>query len=243
MRNWNGKRYWLVGASEGLGAAVAHRLSKMGVRLVLSARSEDRLQELADSLPGMAEVVAVDITDSAALEAAAEQIGDVDGVIHMAGVYWPFGATEWNAEQANTMADVNFTGAMRLAGVVVPRMLAAGKGHFVMTGSLSGYRGLPGAAAYSASKAGVMVLAESLYSDLRKTKVQVQLLNPGFIKTRLTEKNDFKMPFLMEADDAARVYVEHMSGDNFKRSFPTLFSWFFRGGLMLPDGLYYKLFS
>ena len=113
----------------------------------------------------------------------------------------------------------------------------------MLTGSLSGYRGLPGAAAYSASKAGVMVLAESLYSDLRKTGVEVQLLNPGFIRTRLTDKNDFKMPFLMEPEEAARVYVEHMSGDAFKRSFPTLFSWVFRGGLMLPDGIYYKLFS
>ncbi len=243
MRQWNGKRYWLVGASEGLGAALAHRLSKMGVSLVLSARSEDRLQELAQSLPGRAEVVTLDVTDLESLAAAAERIGDVDGVVHLAGVYWPFAAQEWDAEKANTMADVNFTGAMRLAGVVVPRMLAAGKGHLVFTGSLSGYRGLPGAAAYSASKAGVMVLAESLYCDLRKTPVEVQLLNPGFIKTRLTEKNDFTMPFLMEADDAARVYVEHMSGDNFKHSYPTLFSWLFRGGLMLPDGLWYKLFS
>ncbi|MGY9047818.1 hypothetical protein P775_20560 [Puniceibacterium antarcticum] len=243
MREWNGKRYWLVGASEGLGAALAHQMSKMGVSLVLSARSEERLHELAQALPGRAEVVPVDVTDANALEAAAVRIGDVDGVIHMAGVYWPFGAQEWDVEKANTMADVNFTGAMRLAGVVVPRMLARGKGHFVLTGSLSGYRGLPGSAAYSASKAGVMVLAESLYCDLRKTSVEVQLLNPGFIKTRLTEKNDFKMPFIMDPEEAARIYVEHMSGDTFKRSFPTLFSWFFRGGLMLPDGLYYKLFS
>lgn len=243
MKEWVGKRYWLVGASEGLGEALAHQLSRAGIELVLSARNADRLSALSNALPGKAQVAPVDITDGEALEHAARAIGDVDGVVHMAGVYWPFAAQAWDSAQANMMADVNFTGAMRLMGVVVPRMVARGQGHIVLTGSLSGFRGLPGAAPYVSSKAGVMALAESLHADLRRSGVQVQLVNPGFIKTRLTEKNDFAMPFIMEPEAAARAYFEHMNTDRFKRSFPTAFSLVFRGSQFLPDWLYYRLFA
>ncbi|MGP6088459.1 SDR family NAD(P)-dependent oxidoreductase [Antarctobacter jejuensis] len=243
MRQWRGKKYWLVGASEGLGEALARRLSAEGVELILSARSEDKLKALAEALPGPAQVEPVDVTDAEALEAVASRIGAFDGVIQVAGVYWPFGAQDWDADKANTMADVNFTGAMRLAGVVVPRFVARGQGHFVLTGSLSGYRGLPGAAAYVSSKAGVMALAESLYADLRKTGVQMQLLIPGYIRTRLTEKNDFSMPFIMDPEDAAEVCFKHMSGTGFQRAFPRGFSLLFRGSQFLPDWLYFRLFA
>ena len=243
MIDWAGKRYWLVGASEGLGAALAHKMSAAGVQLVLSARSEDKLHDLAESLPGKAEVVTVDVSDADSVKAAAEKVGEIDGVVQIAGVYWPFGAKDWDADQATAMADINFTGAMRLIGAVVPKFVERDAGHIVLTGSLSGFRGLPGAAAYTSSKAGVMTLAESLYADLHKTNVRVQLVNPGFVKTRLTDKNDFNMPFIMEPEDAAREYFEHMNTDAFKRSFPTVFSWVFRGSQFLPDWLYYRLFA
>ncbi|MEL7089456.1 MAG: SDR family NAD(P)-dependent oxidoreductase, partial [Planctomycetota bacterium] len=114
--------------------------------------------------------------------------------------------------------------------------------HVVIAGSLSGFRGLPGAIGYGASKAAVMSLAETMYADLRGSGVEVQLVNPGFVKTRLTDKNEFSMPFLMEPEDAAREIVEHMMMGGFKRSFPTLFSWLFRGSQFLPDWLYYRVF-
>jgi short-subunit dehydrogenase len=243
VRDWAGKKYWLVGASEGLGEALAHKMSAAGVHLILSARSEDKLNALAKALPGRADVVPVDVSDLDSVKAAADAVGDIDGLVQIAGVYWPFGAKNWDMEQAVAMADVNYTGAMRLVGAVMPKFVERDAGHIVLTGSLSGFRGLPGAAAYTSSKAGVMTLAESLYADLRKTNVSVQLVNPGFVKTRLTEKNDFKMPFIMEPEDAAREYFEHMTSDSFKRSFPTFFSWVFRGSQFLPDWLYYRLFA
>ncbi|MBM2323003.1 MULTISPECIES: SDR family NAD(P)-dependent oxidoreductase [Marivita] len=243
MIEWAGKRYWLVGASEGLGAALAHKMSAAGVHLILSARSEDKLNALAASLPGKSEVVTVDVSDTESVKAATAAVGDIDGIVQIAGVYWPFGANNWDADQAIAMADINFTGAMRLMGAVVPKFVERDAGHIVLTGSLSGFRGLPGAAAYTSSKAGVMTLAESLYADLHKTNVRVQLVNPGFVKTRLTDKNDFNMPFIMEPEDAAREFFEHMNTDAFKRSFPTLFSWVFRGSQFLPDWLYYRLFA
>lgn len=243
MNRWQGKTYWLVGASEGLGEALAHRLSRAGVTLILSARSEDKLRALAAALPGAAQVEPVDVSDAEALEQLASRIGEFDGVIQIAAVYWPFGAQDWDADKANTMADVNFTGAMRLAGVAIPRFIQRDQGHFVLTGSLSGYRGLPGAAAYVSSKAGVMALAESLYADLRKTGVTVQLLVPGYIRTRLTEKNSFAMPFIMDPEDAAEVCFKHMSGRRFQRAFPRVFSLLFRGSQLLPDWLYFRLFA
>lgn len=243
MREWRGKRYWLVGASEGLGEALAHGLSRLGAEVIVSARNGDRLAAVVDALPGRASAVAVDVSDRASVERAAAAVGDIDGVVFLAGVYWPMKATEWDAAKAEVMADVNFTGAMRVLGAVVPKFVARDRGHVVLTGSLSGFRGLPGAIGYGASKAGVMALGESLYADLRGTGVEVQLLNPGFIKTRLTEKNDFNMPFIMSPEDAAQTMVEHMSGDSFKRSFPTLFSWVFRISQFLPDWLYYPVFA
>jgi NADP-dependent 3-hydroxy acid dehydrogenase YdfG len=243
MTQWQGKRYWLVGASDGLGAALAERLSRAGAEVVLSARSEDKLKKLADSLPGKAEVVTVDVSDVDSVSNAAKAVGEVDGVVYLAGAYWPFSAKEWNAEQANTMADVNFTGLMRVMGEVVPGMVARDAGHIVITSSLTGFRGLPGSIGYTASKAATMSLAECMYADLRNTGVKVQVVNPGFIKTQLTDKNDFKMPFLMSPEDASREVFEHMNTDSFKKSFPYLFSLVFRGSQFLPDWLYFRIFS
>ncbi len=243
MRDWSGKKYWLIGASDGLGAALAEVMSRSGVHVVLSARSEDKLRALAEGLPGPATVVPMDVTDDASVASAVEAAGDVDGVVYLAGVYWPMKAQNWEAEQAIQMADINFTGLIRALGAVVPRMIAQDRGHIVITGSLSGFRGLPGAIGYAASKAGTMSLAESMYADLRKTNVEVQVVNPGFIRTRLTDKNNFKMPFIMEPDAAAQVMFEHMGTDRFKRSFPTGFSLFFRLSQFFPDWLYYRLFA
>ncbi len=242
MRNFAGKRYWLVGASEGLGLALAQILNRAGAEVILSARSAEGLDRALETLPGRANAMVVDVASSASVRAAAAAIGDIDGVVFLAGVYWPTSAQDWNPDQVEAMCDVNFTGCARVVGAVLPAMLAKHKGHIVITGSLSGFRGLPGAIGYAASKAGTMVLAESLYADLRRTDIDVQLANPGFIRTRLTEKNDFAMPFLMEPDEAARAMFEHMTSDRFKVSFPTVFSWLFRGGNFLPDWLYYRVF-
>jgi len=241
VRRFSGKRYWLIGASEGIGRAMALALSKAGAEVIVSARNADRLAGLVAELPGKAEALAIDVADRASVDAAAEAAGAVDGVVFLAGVYWPMTPAEWNAADAEVMADINYSGAVRVVGAVLPRMLARGAGHLVLTGSLSGFRGLPGAAVYGSSKAGVMQLAESLYADLRKTKIDIQLSNPGFVRTRLTEKNDFHMPFIMDPDEAAAHMLRHMKGNRFKQSFPTLFASFFRLSQFMPDWLYYAL--
>lgn len=243
MRNFRAKRYWLVGASEGLGRALAERLSAAGAEVILSARSAERLAEVAATLPGRTVVLPVDVADSAAVRAAAAAAGPLDGVVFLAGLYWPTTAQDWDADRVETMCDVNFTGCARVIGAVLPAMVANGTGHVVITGSLSGFRGLPGAIGYGASKAGVMALAESMHADLRGSGIVVQVANPGFIRTRLTDKNDFAMPFLMEPAEAADHMFRHMQTDRFKVSFPTVFSWLFRLSQILPDWAYYRIFA
>ena len=243
MQNWQGKRYWLVGASEGLGRAVAHVMSRAGAEVIVSARSEDLLKSLVEELPGAASHVTVDVSDMESVKSAAKEVGEIDGVVYLAGVYWPMKAQEWDNEKADMMAQVNYLGASRVVGEVIGQMVERGSGHVVLTGSLSGFRGLPGAIGYSASKAGLMALAESMQADLRTHPIKVQVINPGFIKTRLTDKNDFNMPFIMSPEDAAHEVFDHMNDDAFKKSFPMVFSWFFRVSQFMPDWMYYRIFG
>lgn len=242
MTSVAGKRYWLVGASEGLGRALALKLSQAGAEVIVSARNADRLADLVAELPGPGRAVALDVADRASVEAAAAEAGEIDGMVWLAGVYWPMKATEVDAGKAEAMADINFTGCMRAVAAVLPAMVARNRGHIVITGSLSGFRGLPGAIGYGASKAACMSLAESLHADLRQTGIRVQVANPGFIKTRLTDQNDFKMPFLMTPEQAADEMMTLMRSTRFKRSFPFAFSLFFRFSQFLPDWVYYRIF-
>ncbi|SEP56095.1 Short-chain dehydrogenase [Loktanella sp. DSM 29012] len=243
MSDWQGKRYWLVGASEGLGRALAHQLSKVGAEVIVSARSEDRLKDLVAELPGKASYVTVDVADLGSVQTAAEQVGRIDGMVYLAGVYWPMAAGEWDQEKADTMATVNFLGAQRCVGAVIGDMTARDAGHIVLTSSLTAYRGLPGSIGYTSSKAAILSMAECLHADLRKTGVRVQVANPGFIKTRLTDKNDFSMPQIMEPEEAAREMFELMDSANFKKTFPRLLGSIFRLGQFLPDALYYPIFG
>lgn len=220
--------YWLVGASEGIGAALAQEMDAAGFRLVLSARSEDRLAQVAAGLSQEPRLVPLDVTDPASVSAAQEMAGEVDGIVYLAGAYWPMRAQEWNAEQVETMIDVNFTGGARVLGAVLPGMVTRDRGHVVIVGSLAGFSGLPGAIGYGASKAGLMHLGLDMQKDLRGTGVHVQIVNPGFVRTRLTDKNDFSMPFVMETDAAARRVLRAMRLSARVSSFPALFALWFK---------------
>lgn len=242
MRDWSGKRYWLVGASEGLGRSLAHSLSRAGVELVVSARTADRLESLVDELPGPASIVTIDVSDTASVKAAAEAVGEIDGMVFLAGLGTLIKTQEWDAEKVEQLFDVNLTGAARVIGQIIGPMVERNTGHIVLTGSLSAYRGLPAAVGYSASKAGLMSLAESMHGDLKGTGIEVQLVNPGYIETRMQEDNPYSKPFMMTPDQAAQEVFEHMNTDNFHKAFPFGFSLLFRVSRFLPTGLYEWIF-
>ncbi|WP_412555544.1 SDR family NAD(P)-dependent oxidoreductase [Shimia sp. MIT1388] len=239
MIEFAGKTYWLIGASEGLGRAIAEQLSEEGAQVILSARNGERLASLCSALPGT-RVLILDVTDTDAVRAAAKSVGRIDGVIYNAGAYDPMPATEWDSHSALQMADVNFMGAMRVLGEVTPKFVAQGHGDITLIGSLAGYRGLPKAIGYGASKAALVSLAETMRHDLKDTGVTVRLINPGFIKTRLTEKNSFAMPMLMQAENAAARVVQAMRTERFRTDFPRPFSWVMKSLQYLPDLLIYR---
>ncbi len=233
------KTYWLIGASEGLGRSLAQQLDSAGARLVLSARNTQRLEQLCARL-SFARVLALDVTDSDAVRGCANRLRDVDGVIYMVGVYTPMRSADWDGPEACKMVDVNFLGAMRVMGELVPYFVERGYGDITLIGSLAAYRGLPGAIGYGASKAALMSLAETMRFDLRGRGVTVRIVNPGFIETRLTEKNSFAMPMLMTPEAAAARVIKAMRRRRFRTDFPVPFSWYIRLLSHLPDWLIYR---
>ncbi|UWQ62132.1 SDR family NAD(P)-dependent oxidoreductase [Leisingera caerulea] len=239
MTDFAGKTIWMVGASHGLGREVARKLDRAGARLVLSARSEDALEELASELK-QAQAVPLDVTDAESVAEAFRQAGPVDALLYNAGAYEPMRTQDWDAEAVLAMSDVNFTGALRVLGHVVPGFVEAGRGDITLVGSLAGYRGLPASIGYGASKAALISLAETMRHDLKDSGVTVRVVNPGFIKTRLTDKNSFKMPQLMEPEEAAGHVVSAMQSRRFRTDFPRPFSYAIKAFDMLPDWLAYR---
>ena len=211
---------WIVGASEGIGAALAREYARRGARLILSARSEPRLQALAESLGPEHRAVPLDVSDLASVEAAADQIvafGPVDRVINMAALYDPGKTTEIDPETAAKIVEVNLTGSFHIARAAT-RVLRDG-GQVALCGSVAGYLGLPQGQIYSATKAGVINLAESMRAEL-KGQLDVRLVNPGFVATRLTGKNDFDMPALLQPPEAAKEIADGLDRGGFEIHFP-----------------------
>jgi short-subunit dehydrogenase len=200
----------VTGASSGIGRSLAVALARSGVPVGAVARRADLLAELAAevrSSGGIVEAAAADVTDQAAVRAAFDQLtgtlGPPDRLIANAGFgeSLPADHPDHVANVAHTL-NVNFLGVVYAFAAVLPGMLARGSGHLVAVSSLAAYKGLPGAAAYCASKAAVSTYCESLRIELRG-RVQVTCVHPGFVTTAMTSRNPGPMPLLMTADDAA----------------------------------------
>lgn len=246
ITGWHGKRVWIVGASTGIGEALAGALVAAGARLLLSARGLERLETLAAELPGAA-VLRLDVSEVAAWPAAAEAaraaLGGLDIVVFNAGTYEALRAWELTPAHISRTLDVNLLGVMNGVAAVLPGMLAAGAGHLVIVGSVAGYRGLPKAAVYGASKAALINFAESLWMDLAPRKIAVTLVSPGFVATPLTAQNDFYMPALISAAEAAQQIVKGLERGEFEIHFPKRFSCFLKLLRFLPARFYFALVS
>ena len=238
------QRIWIMGASTGIGAALATEYALRGARLVISARSEDQLHALASDIEaagGSAEVVVADVSDEASLAAAAETIragGPLDKAITLAALYDPGKVMEIDAEKAAKLVTVNLTGTFLFARAAAP--LLRDGGDLVLTGSVAGYVGLPKGQMYSASKAGVINLVESLRVELAP-RVVVKMISPGFVDTRLTEKNDFQMPGLLQPEDAAKRIADGLNGKRFEVHFPRRLTWSLKLLRALPYGIAFRL--
>lgn len=216
-----GARIWVTGASSGIGAALARELADRGARVAISARSTDALAAVA---AGRMAVVPVDVTDRAATVTAGaavrEALGGLDVAVLNAGTWSQFHVEPWNSQAFADHLQVNVMGAVHSMEAVVPAMLAAGHGRVVGVASVAGYRGLPGSEAYNAGKAALISLLESLRASLAPRGVVVQTVNPGFVRTPMTDRNRFPMPFLVEADEAARTIADGIARDKAEIVFP-----------------------
>lgn len=248
MSNLQNKVIWLIGASSGIGEALAEELAHAGARLVITARRKERLEEIANSLNTKGCSVFVfpaDVTDQKQVKAMHAQIasavGEVDILITNAGTYKPTDATTFSASEYAGIMQLNYTSMLYAIEAVLPSMIARKSGQLVGVASLVGYRGLPRASSYGASKAAVINFLEALRFDLLAHGVLVSIVNPGFVKTPLTDKNDFQMPFLVEAKDAAKIIRKGIEKKKKEIHFPWQFSWIFKLFRILPYSLYEKL--
>ena len=243
MAEWFGRRVWIVGASSGIGRALAHALYLQGAEVCVSARSADALQAFGADHP-RARVLALDATDAAAVQAAAQSLlesGPIDAVVYCAAHYREQRATAFHLGEMLRHQQVNYVGALHLLDAVLPAMLAQGAGHICLVGSVAGFRGLPKSLAYGPTKAALINLAETLYMDLRRHGIGVSLVNPGFVQTRLTAGNDFQMPALISVEQAAHEILHGWARGRFEIHFPRRFTWSMKLLKLLPFGLYQAL--
>lgn len=241
---------WITGASQGIGKALALAYAGSGKTVAISARSADKLQQVVDeaaSLTGRIFALPCDVTDKAQVSACLEQLIEdeklPDRVILNAGTHQPMPAHEFSAGTVQKLIDVNLMGTAIPLEVLLPHYLSQKKGQLAIVASVAGYRGLPTASAYGASKAALINLAESLRAELYHSGVDIRLINPGFVKTPLTDKNDFDMPFLISAEEAAQAMIKGLAGKHFEVVFPTRMALAMSLLKWLPDRIFFPLIN
>lgn len=218
---------WITGAGKGLGRALALELSARGHRIAASARTEADLVSLSREALAQGGVImpyGLDVTDKQGVDVVMTQIvrdiGVPDLVVLNAGTHSEVTATNFDLAEFSRVIDTNIMGIANCLAVLLPAMIARKSGRIALMASVAGYRGLPTASAYSASKAAIIALAEALKPELEPHNVDLTLINPGFVDTPLTRRNTFPMPFLMEADRAAKIMADGLEAKKFEIVFP-----------------------
>jgi short-subunit dehydrogenase len=239
------KRAIITGASSGIGRELALELSRRGWALALLARREDLLRELARELRDST-FAACDVGDSNAVHDAVKRTsealgGPFDLAVANAGVGAPSHAGKFPLADAETMVRVNILGTLYLFDAVVPSMIEKGSGRFAGVASLAGHRGLPGTSIYSATKAFLQAFLEASRIELAPYGVGVTTINPGFIVTAMTEKNKFRMPFLMRADRAAKIIADGLERGARVVEFPRPMSLLTRTMRLMPSAIYDRM--
>lgn len=240
---------WVTGASSGIGRELALALAGQGWTVAATARSADRLAEmrdLASSLPGSVHVFAGDVTDTRAMadicNAIEASLGTPALVVANAGIYLPQDGLEGDAQAFRQSFDVNLMGTVNAVLPSIAAMKCRGRGQIAIVSSVAGYRGLPTSAAYGATKAGLINLAESLKFDLDRAGLRLQVINPGFVDTPATKSNPFPMPHLMQVEEAVRHIVDGLGHPKqFEIAFPGKFVRQLKLLRILPYWLYFRI--
>lgn len=236
---------WITGASSGIGLALAERMMRDGWIVAGSARSERALQELAATHEGRFFAYPLDVTEKSAASDVVARIradrGRLDLAVLAAGTHKPIEIEDFCTNTFRDLIDINLMGVINCLAAVTPGFVAERSGHIAIVSSVAGYGGLPTASAYGATKAALINMTEALKPDFDRNGLKLQLVCPGFVRTPLTDKNTFSMPFLMEPEDAAEAFYRGLQSDRFEISFPRIFAIILRLMNMVPYGLYFRM--
>ncbi len=236
---------WIIGGGSGIGAAVTKKLAAEGWTIAISGRREDKLAAVAGGNPKI-RPYPLDVTDKDAVEAMvtkiASELGRIDLFLFGAAAWQPMDVGNYGFDDFVKTVDTNYLGVLRVAQPMIEQMRKQGGGHFAVIASVAGYFGLPRSAAYSSTKAGLINLLETMRTELAADNIKVRMIAPGFVKSELTDKNDFPMPFLMETDDAANRIVEGLTkSDRFEIAFPKRMVWLMKTIRFLPYPIFFAL--
>ena len=241
----NNKVIWITGASSGIGKSLAIKFANEGWQVAVSARRENLLKELSDTNSNI-HSFPLDVTDSEKCKDVSTEIinklENIEICIFCTGIHDPKSEKSLDLEKVRKIMEVNFFGTVNSINSVYDYFKKKRSGHISMVSSVAGYRGLPAGGAYCASKSALTTFAESLYFDLKRFNVRVSVVNPGFIKTPMTDQNDFPMPMIKSPEFAADEIFKGLTQSNaFEIHFPKQFTFIMKILKIMPNWLYLKL--
>jgi short-subunit dehydrogenase len=235
----------ITGASSGLGAEMARQMARDGLKVGLTARRADRLERVAEMIRSEGGSAVVEVADAgdpdatrSALGAIARRLGPIDLLVANAGVGESTTGPAFSAEAFERMVRVNLIGAAYAIEAVLPSMIDRGQGQIVGISSLAGYRGLPGVAGYSATKAALSALLEGLRPELERLGIAVTVVHPGFVRTEMTAGRTSPQPFLMDAEPAVRIILRGVAARRSRVDFPSRMAGLMGLVRLLPDFLF-----
>ena len=248
IADFNNKNVWIIGASSGIGEACAQWMVHRGANVFISARREELLHLLVSKLKPLNNTASIhclslDVTDENSVHKAVGHVLEVwdhiDVVLFVSGIYTPIRAENFDYQISKKMVQTNLLGPMLVVSSLMPQLLKQQFGHIALVGSVAGYSGLPQSLVYGPTKAALLNFSESLYYDLKPHGISVHIISPGFVKTPATDQNDFHMPALISAQDAANAIGQGLSKGEFDIHFPKRFSRFLKFLRILPYPLYF----
>jgi short-subunit dehydrogenase len=245
ITEWNNLRVWIIGASTGIGAALSKALLQKNARVAVSSRKVEVLLALVAGHEKNSLVLPLDLTVPEQISTAQAELveawGGYDVVVFVAGDHKPMRAWDFKLDDARHLVEINLMGIVNGLSIAIPQLLSQQKGHIAIVASVGGYSGLPQALIYGATKAACINMTETMYMDLQPKNIAVTLINPGFVKTPLTDKNTFNMPALVSAEEAASEIIAGLEKGRFEIHFPKRFTLWLKLLRMLPYRLYFYL--
>jgi short-subunit dehydrogenase len=240
-----GKNIWITGASSGIGKALAIKFANEGWKVAASARRENLLKELNQENENI-HPFPLDVTNIDQCKAVfgniVEKFKNIEISIFGTGIHDPKSEKKFNLNKIREIMEVNYFGTMNCINAVYDYYNNKKSGQISIISSVAGYRGLPAAGAYCASKSALTSFAETLQFEMKRKNVRVSLVSPGFIKTPMTDQNDFPMPMIKSPEFAAeQIYIGLLKKKGFEIHFPKAFTYFLKFLRILPTSIYFKL--